>query len=120
MRLIDRDKLVQEIENDKAEFVGTHEESGLLDVMCDYALDFIMSAPVVDAVPVVRCVGAVPVVRCKECKHRVEDEFHPGQWICEMDSADPYERNRDCENDDWFCADGERRDGEQDGKARDD
>ena len=49
----------------------------------------IKSAPTVDA---------VPVVRCKDCKY-----FKT--WLCQ--NEDNY--------DDWFCADGERKDGDGNG-----
>lgn len=47
----------------------------------------------------------VPVVRCKDCKHRNGYECNHimlGNTKCGV-------------TDDWFCADGERKDGEQDG-----
>ena len=43
-------------------------------------------------------VDAVPVVRCKDCKY-----FET--WLCQ--NEDSY--------DDWFCADGERKDGDGNG-----
>lgn len=59
-------------------------------------LEFLMAIPAADV---------VPVVRCGECKHR-----------------DPEDRKCDCGGlehahmfpvaDDWFCADGERKDGD--------
>lgn len=54
--------------------------------------------PTVDAVPVVRC------GKCKYCKIK-------HQW-----NAEPYsecELTRRCVEDDWFCADGERKNGEE-------
>lgn len=45
----------------------------------------------------------VRVVRCKECVNRSED----GEF-CRLDSADPYDRSRRADDDNWFCADGER------------
>ena len=57
--------------------------------------DMVKNAPMVDA---------VPVVRCKDCKHRDPEDKkcdcgHSILWQLPMD-------------DDWFCADGERRDDE--------
>ena len=52
------------------------------------------------------------IIRCKECKHKVVNEL--GWTVCEMESADPYEHTRDVDNDNWFCADGERREDETD------
>lgn len=46
------------------------------------------------------------LVRCGECKWRFKDRWG---WYCENDSADPYERTRPVEDNNWFCADGERR-----------
>ena len=46
------------------------------------------------------------VVRCKECKHRKYDDFMK-EFVCDLDAADPYERSRCAENDEWFCKDGE-------------
>lgn len=45
-----------------------------------------------------------PLVRCKDCKHRAKEA---GFLYCYLDSADPWERNRNANDDDWFCADGE-------------
>lgn len=61
-------------------------------------------------------VDAVPVVRCKDCKHRVVNEHYGKKGyfdlkaFCELDTGDIFELGRDAEKDDWFCADGERRD----------
>lgn len=58
--------------------------------------DIIQNAPTIDA---------VPVVRCKDCKHceyasnRIPTEQ---AWVC-------YKLGIDVEQD-WFCADGERKD----------
>lgn len=57
----------------------------------------------------------VEVVRCKDCKHRkaykhyCEKGYMNIKAVCDLDSADPYELSRNAEDDDWFCADGERR-----------
>lgn len=62
----------------------------------------------------------VKVVRCKYCKHR-KGTFHTdrrrkegGYWIywCKLDTGDPFELGRNAEDDNWFCADGKRRDNE--------
>lgn len=59
----------------------------------------------------------VHVVRCEKCKHR-KGTFHAdrrrkegGYWIywCELDTGDPFELGRNAEEDNWFCADGERK-----------
>ena len=52
-------------------------------------------------------IDAVPVVRCKDCKHLFTDFVMDGKEYkrCEMQMAGFH--------DDWFCADGERKDNEQ-------
>lgn len=53
------------------------------------------------------------VVRCKDCVHRIRNEHWNGSphdikaW-CALDNGDLMARNAD--DDDWFCADGKRRD----------
>ena len=47
-------------------------------------------------------IDAVPVVRCKDCKHRWID-LDEGKRICLL------ERSRRADDDEWFCADGKRR-----------
>ena len=57
----------------------------------------------------------VRVVRCKDCKHRIVNEHYGKKGYfklkayCELDTGDIFELAREAENDDWFCADGERR-----------
>ena len=46
-------------------------------------------------------VDAVVVVRCEDCKHRSYDEWDKLYWCVECEYR--------CNNDDWFCAGGERR-----------
>lgn len=48
----------------------------------------------------------VEVVRCKDCKHRV---FEDGSYVCDLDTWDFHELGRNAEDDNWFCADGEKR-----------
>lgn len=56
------------------------------------------------------------IIRCKDCKHRILNEQYEnrkGEWgykyYCDLDTGDPYELGRIAENDDWFCADAERK-----------
>lgn len=62
----------------------------------------------------------VEVVRCRDCKHRIVNENYGKRGylklkaMCELDTGDPYAFGRDAGNPDWFCADGERKDGGQD------
>ena len=64
----------------------------------DYVCELVDDIPTIDA---------VSVVRCKDCKHnpKYTDDYMYGKCIfcCEDDfySGTP--------NDDWFCADGERK-----------
>ena len=58
------------------------------------------------------------IIRCKDCRHRIVND-HYGEkgylnikGYCELDTGDPFELGRDAQNDDWFCADAERRDDE--------
>ena len=59
----------------------------------------------------------VEVVRCKNCKHRILNEHYGEKGylrikaMCELVTGDPFELSRNAEYDDWFCADGERKDG---------
>lgn len=55
------------------------------------------------------------IIRCKDCKHRIVNE-HAGEKgylnlkaMCELDTDDPFELGRNAEDDEWFCADAERR-----------
>lgn len=48
----------------------------------------------------------VSVVRCKDCKHRILTNRIAE---CELDTGDPYQLGRNAEDDNWFCADGERK-----------
>ena len=70
-----------------------------------------------DAIP---AADVVEVVRCRDCKHRIVNK-HFGEKgylhlksMCNLDTGDPFELGRNAWDDDWFCADGERKDGEQD------
>ena len=53
------------------------------------------------------------IIRCKDCRHRIVNDYY-GEKLnikgyCELDTGDPFELGRDAQNDDWFCADAERR-----------
>ena len=45
------------------------------------------------------------LVRCKDCKHKEKDGISEGFHYCNVNGLQV--------TDDWFCADGERKDGEQ-------
>lgn len=68
------------------------------------------------AIENVPAVDAVPVVRCKDCKYRIVNENYGKRGymklikaVCDLDTGDCFQLGRNAENDDWFCADGERR-----------
>lgn len=84
MRLIDADAL--ECDTDWSEYADDY---------ISYSKFAIDNAPTIDA---------VPVVRCKDCKYR-----DPEDKKCDCGHAILWQLPRD---DDWFCADGERRDDE--------
>lgn len=47
------------------------------------------------------------IIHCKYCRYREHDE-HYG-YMCSLDTGDPYELGRCAEDENWFCADAERR-----------
>ena len=57
----------------------------------------VAEAPIVDA---------VPVVRCKDCKNRMTELFNDKKTMYYCPFVDRYTVN------DWYCADGERKDDE--------
>ena len=65
-------------------------------------------------------IDAVQVVRCKDCKYRIVNEHYVERGYlklkayCDLDTGDPFELGRCAEDDNWFCADGERRTDETD------
>ena len=61
----------------------------------------------VAAVQEIKAVDAVPVVRCGECKHR-----DPEDKRCDCGGHEWVKGKILPVKDDWFCADGERKDGE--------
>lgn len=71
----------------------------------------------IDSLP---AADVVEVVRCRDCKHRIVNEHYGEKGymklkaMCELDTGDPFELGRYAEEDDWFCADGKRKDGGQD------
>ena len=91
MRLIDGDLLMKTVFNDVVLVDGEVKGVGLI------LAETVDKAPTIDA---------VPVVRCRECKHHEDEEigmvYCPnmiGGWVVEN----------------WFCADGERKEGADNG-----
>ena len=58
---------------------------------------------------------SIDIVRCKECKHRIVNEHYGKKGymklraMCELDTGDIFQLGRHAEDDDWYCADGERK-----------
>lgn len=56
-------------------------------------------------------VGAIrhnsELIRCKDCKYRIVDKRY-GK-MCDLDTGDPHMTGRNADNDEWFCADAERK-----------
>lgn len=73
-----------------------------------------------DRIKAIPAADVVEVVRCRDCKHRIVNEHYGEKGylklkaMCELDTGDPFEFAKDAGNEDWFCADGERKDGGQD------
>lgn len=61
----------------------------------------------------------VEVVRCRDCKYRIINEHASEKGylklkaMCKLDTGDIFELGRNAEDDNWFCADGEHKDGGQ-------
>lgn len=92
MRLVDADKLLQADENsDKILVLGSGKA---LEIAYALIKKKVENAPTVDA---------VPVVRCKDCKHHENEEI--GMVYCPNAIGGWVGEN-------WFCADGERKDNE--------
>ena len=106
MRLIDADAYAAEMKTRQdacKEIYEAAREDGNEEVYdrmnCAYGV-FVEAKLTLDAMPTI---DAVPVVRCGECKYLTEITDYNG-WCPRI--------NDHIENFDWFCADGERKDGE--------
>lgn len=103
MRLIDGDKLYEtlyEIRMDEVAKYGRNNTKHCCSLST--ALYEIHNAPTIDA---------VEVVRCKDCKHRRNSKQG---WYCgyEYDRSDPYEMTRRADDENYYCADAERKENE--------
>lgn len=115
MRLIDADVLIPQIREEKIEgeilgiikALGDGLQAETLNQACDRHIKIISSLPTIDA---------VPVVRCKDCKYRPTDTGSHG-YGQDLEFANDYKCPCQCDDcwyswmpeDDWFCANGERR-----------
>ena len=88
-RLIDADALLDEFLN---RYTEREKEGNLVFAACEIKQDF---ADMISNVPTV---DAVKVVRCRECKYFKTP-------LCQIEDN----------HDNWFCADGERKDGDGNG-----
>lgn len=82
-------------------------------VIVDDAVYDVVQVETLEALPTV---DAVEIVRCKDCKHRWVNEHYGEKGymkikaMCSLDTDDPFELGRNAYDDNWFCADGERKD----------
>lgn len=110
--LIDRQAAISEIEEyaDRLQMVNWKENPGVPYKVhaLNWCVNTIRDFPPTDA---------VEVVRCKDCKHRWVNEHYGEKGymkikaMCSLDTDDPFELGRNAYDDNWFCADGERKDG---------
>ena len=94
MRPIDADKLIEELNEEQVEGDELYKGLGKAKLITCYQ-------PTIDAVPVVRCKD------CKWYKHEEEDEVGMG-WCANFKPAS--NEHFICW-DNWYCGDGERKDG---------
>lgn len=85
MRLIDADALIADVRKNSESYFAD-----------DFAHEWVDRQPTIDA---------VPVVRCRECIHRFVDGDNVRYNVCMLN-------HNKVQPDDWFCADGERKDGD--------
>lgn len=109
MRLIDADSMIDELRQEIAELMlgglkGTPPYTSDLKSMIDRLKDEDL-APTIDA---------VPVVRCRDCKYfEVKHTVMENYFTCENADCHTDSGFFEVPNGDWFCADGERKGGEE-------
>lgn len=80
----------------------------------EYPKEVIMRLEESNRIGTIRADTVQELVRCKDCKHRRVNEHYGEKGYmslkatCELDSGDIFALGRDAQDDDWFCADGER------------
>lgn len=58
------------------------------------------------------------IIHCKDCKHRIVNENYGKKGylklkaLCEIDTGDIFQSGRNAMDDEWYCADAERREDE--------
>lgn len=80
-----------------------------IDIGKDTPLFVVIIECVKSVIAAVPAVDAVEVVRCKDCKYRKNVGIKLDFYMCELDTGDPFEYSRHVNDDNWYCADGERR-----------
>ena len=74
--------------------------------LCEYALN--QKDKSVTPNDIMRFPSAEPeIIHCKDCKYRELDD-HYG-FMCGLDTGDPYGLGRCADDENWYCADAERR-----------
>ena len=102
MRLIDAEPLHKAL----IDHIKRVEELGFSTTEARVLLFNVDNAPTIEA---------EPVVRCKDCEHRILNEHYGEKGyinlkaMCEYDTGDPFELARCAEDDNWFCADGKKK-----------
>jgi len=98
MNLIDYNKAVEALEKER-QLLLNREQYGAEDVLVHHALNVIAELPII---------RQPEIVRCKDCKHRTSWVCNNLEfWECEHLR---YELVKWGVTDDWFCADGKRKD----------
>ena len=93
MNLIDYNKAVEALEKER-QYLLNREQYGAENVLVHHALN------VIEELPIIR---QPEIVRCKDCKHKEESVSPYWEIWCNR-------LHCGCDNN-WFCADGERRGG---------
>lgn len=99
MNLINYNQVVEALDKER-QFLLNREQYGAENVLVHHAINVIAELPIV---------RQPEIVRCKDCKHR---PTYPEAYGAEINGKWCYwcELHRAWKHDDWFCADGERRD----------
>ena len=95
MNLIDYNQAVEALEKER-QLLLNREQYGAENVLVHHALNVIAELPVI---------RQPQIVFCKDCKHGQYEEWDNGECIDKTVYCDGYGIHRQ----DWFCADGERR-----------
>lgn len=99
MNLINYNQVIEALDKER-QLLLNREQYGAENVLVHHAINVITELPIV---------RQPEIVRCKDCKHR---PTYPKAYGAEINGKWCYwcELHRSWKHDDWFCADGERRD----------